>query len=113
MPTSDSCACGSWTPAWAIARAGAPRCAWPGSPSGGSASLAGRSHDHLVEADVRGAAERVEDRVGDVAGLQHRPDLLARALHRALDGRIAVVALQLGLDEARGDDRHPDAGVQR
>ena len=50
-----------------------------GAPSGGSASLARRPHDDLVDAHVRRARDGVEDRVGDVLRLEHLADLLARA----------------------------------
>src|SRR5215207_10472204 len=76
-------------------RRGAPPCRSPGWRSGGSASLAGRPHDHLVDAHVRRPRDGVDDRVRDVLRLEHLADLLARARHRPDDNRVRVVALEL------------------
>jgi hypothetical protein len=57
------------------------------------ASLAGRAHHDLVHAHVSGARDRVHDRVGDVLGPEHLPDLLACPLHRLAHHRVPVVAL--------------------
>src|SRR5439155_3960818 len=61
-----------------------------------------RTDQHFVDRVVLRPGQRKRDRLGDVGGLQ-RLDLLAHLLHRLHDDRVAlVVALQLGLDEARG-----------
>ena len=68
--------------------------------------------EDLVDADVLRLADRVDDRVGDVLGLEHLADLLAHLLDRLDHHRVLVVALELGVDEARLDAGDADVRVQ-
>ena len=73
-------------------------------------AVAGRAHEHLVDAHVGRPGDRVEDRVGDVLGLE-QVARSARASSRCLDDhRVLVVALKLGVDEAwlYAGDAHVD-----
>ena len=66
----------------------------------------GRIRTSLIET-LRRLAERVDDRAGDVVGLQRRDALEALGHH--LQDLGAVVAGQLGGHGAGLDDRHADA----
>src|SRR5436190_17796869 len=69
-------------------------------------------HQDLVQRDVLGPRDGVEDRVRDVLGLEDLAYPLAHGLD-PLSHRRIVVALELGLDEAGLDAGDAYPGVQR
>src|SRR5712675_2377104 len=69
--------------------------------------LAARAHEHLVDADVRRLADRVEDRGGDV--LRAEPLDVGEALANLLEDLRTVVARELGGNGAGLDQRHAHA----
>src|SRR4051794_5297875 len=68
--------------------------------------LAGRADQDLVDADMLWLGDGVDDRVGDVVGVE-RAHLAERLPDDLLDLR-AVVGDELGADGARLDERDPD-----
>ena len=95
-------------PASARSRNPGPRSGRTADPT--SARLQRRPHEHLVDRDVRRLGERVDDRVGDVLGLERStPSKRCAAIACIVVG---VVAQELGLHRPRLDDRHADAAVR-